>query len=355
MNKKMTFLSLCIVFLCTLVSCNTNKKVKDTIWVGEIQSNIEPSIDSILASYDTLSYVISQSQNKIFEIAIIQYAYHSRLDAVYSGIEKALLESKNHYKFSYKVAMGDAATNATVCKNVVKDNPNLIITLGTGTSITTIKETEDIPIVFSVVTDPVSVGVASSWNKPEGNKTGISDMDPFEQQIGLIKLLKPNVKKVGIVVNYSEPNCEAGMKLVKESLNKYDIPFKEVNATNASEVAIAAKSLAASCDVFFISPSNTVYESLGVLQKVAKSKNIMIVGGDEAAVSEKGSICTYTYNFTQMGHTTAKLAMCILKYNLAPGDIPVTRPTNLYLYFNKTEAERLGIEIPQALSDIVLK
>lgn len=353
MNKKIAFLSLCIVLLCTLVSCNTNKKVKDTILVGEIQSNIKPNIDSILASYDTLSCVKTYDHNRIFEIAIIQYAYHSRLDAVYSGIEETLSKNKDHYKFSYKVAMGDATTNATICKNVVKDNPNLIITLGTGTSITAIKETKEIPIVFSVVTDPVSVGIASSWNKPEGNKTGISDMDPFEQQIGLIKLLKPNVKRVGIVVNYSEPNCEAGMKPVKESLNKYNILFKEVNATNASEVAIAAKSLAASCDVFFISPSNTVYESLGVLQKVADQKNIMIVGGDEVAVSEKGSICTYTYNFTQMGHATAKLAMCILKNNLAPGDIPVTKPTNLYLYFNKTQAEKLGIETPQALSDIL--
>lgn len=353
MNKKITFLSLCIVFLCTLVSCNTNKKIKDTILVGEIKSNTKPNIDSILASYDSLPCVKSFDKNKRFEISIIQYAYHSRLDAVYSGIEKTLMENKELFNFNYKVAMGDATTNATICKNVVKDNPDLIITLGTGTSITTLKETKEIPIVFSVVTDPVSVGIASSWSKPEGNKTGISDMDPFEEQIGLIKLLKPNVKRVGIVVNYSEPNCEAGMILVKESLNKYNIPFKEVNATNASEVAIAAKSLAASCDVFFISPANTVYESLGVLQKIADQKNIMIVGGDEVAVSEKGSICTYTYNFTQMGHSTAKLAMCILKHNLMPGDISVTKPTNLYLYFNKTQAEKLGIELPQTLSDLL--
>lgn len=351
MNKKVTFLGLCIALLCVLASCNTDKKSKDTILTGEIPSNIEPNIDSILALYDTLSCV--NAQNKIFEIAIVQYAYHSRLDAVYSGIEEVLSKNKDHCKFSYKVAMGDAMTNATICKNIVKDNPDLIITLGTGTSITALRETKEIPIVFSVVTDPVSVGIASSWNKPEENKTGISDMDPFEQQIALIKQLKPDVKRVGIVVNYSEPNCEAGMRIVKESLNKYDIPFKEVNATNASEVAIAAKSLAASCDVFFISPANIVYESLDVIQKVANQKNIMIVGGDEVAVAEKGSICTYTYDFTQMGYSTAKLALCILKYNLTPGDIPVTKPTTLHVYFNKTQADKLGIKIPQPLSDII--
>ena len=351
--KLFKHLSLFAITLCILSSCNNSKPNEDDILVGEIQSNIEPNIDSILTSYDSLFHDKGLNQKQIFNIAVIQYAYHSRLDAVYSGIEQSLSKHSDKYKFTYKVAMGDPTTNATISKNVVKDSPNLIVTLGTGTSIAVIKETKTIPVVFSVVTDPVSTGIADSWETPGGNKTGISDMDPFEQQVELIKLLKPNVKNVGIVVNYSEPNCEAGMKIVKQALNKYQIPFKEVNATNASEVAIAAKSLAAYSDVFFISPANTVYESLGAIQKVADEKNIMVIGGDEAAVSEKGALCTYTYNFKQMGINTAKLAMCILQYNLSPGDIPVTKPTNLYLYFNKTKAEKLGITVPQVLLNVI--
>ena len=342
-----------IALLCVVSSCNNAKTNKDIILVGEVQSDIEPNIDSLLISYETLYKGKESNENRTFNIAVIQYAYHSRLDAVYSGIEQFLSNFKDQYKFTYKVAMGDATTNATISKNVVKENPDLIITLGTGTSIAVLKETKTIPVVFSVVTDPVSTGIAESWEKPGGNKTGISDMDPFEQQIALIKLLKPDVKNVGIIVNYSEPNCEAGMKIVKDALNKYQMPFKEVNATNASEVAIAAKSLAASSDVFFISPANTVYESLGVIQKVADEKNIMVIGGDETSVSEKGALCTYTYDFNQMGINTAKLATCILKHNLNPGDIPVTKPTKLYLYFNKTKAEKLGIRIPQVLSEII--
>jgi putative ABC transport system substrate-binding protein len=351
--KSFKYFSLFVIVLCVLGSCNHSKPNKDDILVGEIQSDIKPNIDSILLSYDTLFKDKGLNQNKVFNITVIQYVYHSRLDAVYSGIEQSLSSHNNKYNLNYKVAMGDPTMNATISKNTVKENPDLIITLGTGTSIAVIKETKTIPVVFSVVTDPVATGIADSWEKPGGNKTGISDMDPFEQQIELIKLLKPNVKNVGIIVNYSEPNCEAGMKIVKKALNKYQIPFKEVNATNASEVAIAAKSLAASSDVFFISPANTVYESLGAIQKVADAKNIMVIGGDETAVSEKGALCTYTYNFKQMGTNTAKLAMCLLKYNLNPGDIPVTMPATLYLYFNKTKAEKLSIAIPQMLLDVI--
>jgi putative ABC transport system substrate-binding protein len=285
-------------------------------------------------------------ENAKYEIAVIQYAYHSRLDSVYSGIRQTLSKYDDKVNFTYKVAMGDPVINASLCKSAVANRPDLIITLGTSPSETVIKETKTIPVVFSVVTDPVNSGIADSWEKPGGNRTGISDMDPFLQQVELIKILKPNVKNVGIIVNSSESNCEAGMKIVREALQKKQIKYKEVNAINASEVAIAAKSLAATSDVFFISPANTVYESLGVIRNVADSKGIMIVGGDETAVREKGVLCTYTYNFNQMGVNTAELAMHILEDKLHPGDIPVAKPVELYLFFNKKQAEKLKIEVP---------
>jgi putative ABC transport system substrate-binding protein len=289
-----------------------------------------------------------------YKIAVIQYAYHSRLDSVYSGIREILSKNSDKVEFTYKVAMGDPVINATLCKSVVNDNPDMIITMGTSTSEATIKETKTIPIVFSVVTDPVSSGIADSWEKPNGNKTGISDMDPFEQQVALIKILKPDVKNVGIIINTSETNCEAGMKIVREALQKNQIKFKEVNATNATEVASAAKSLSASSDVFFISPANTVYESLGVIRKAADDKGIIIIGGDETAVKENGALCTYTYNFNQMGVNTAELALRILDNKLDPGNIPVSKPTDLYLFFNKKQVEKLKIQIPDNLTNVIM-
>lgn len=348
--KKLGFILLAVFFIS---SCTNPKSEKDTILIGEIQNNSKPNLDSIFQNFDSIYKVNKVKSKNTFNISIIQIAYHSRLDSVYSGINKTLSGFGDKYHVAYKVAMGDQLMLATISKQEVNKNPDLIITLGTSTTLAVLKQTATIPIVFSVVTDPVYSGIASSIYKPVGNKTGISDMDPFEQQIDLIKMFKPNVKKVGIIVNNSESNCEAGMNIVRDALAKHNIKYQEVNATNSSEVAIAAKSLASSCDVFYISPSNTVYENIGVIQKVADEKGIITIGGDKSSVSDNGVLCTYSYDFNQMGVNTAELVTRVLKYNLEPGVIPVTRPSKLYLYINKTKAEKLGIEIPQELLKII--
>lgn len=348
--KNLGFILLA-VFL--ISSCTNPKSEKDTVLTGEIQNNSKPNLDSIFQNFDSIYKGNEVKSKNTYNISIIQIAYHSRLDSVYSGINKTLGSFGNKYNVVYKVAMGDQLMLATISKQEVNKKPDLIITLGTSTTLAVLKETQTIPVVFSVVTDPVYSGIASSIYKPEGNKTGISDMDPFEQQIDLIKMFKPDVKKVGIIVNNSESNCEAGMKIVRNALAKHNIKYQEVNATNSSEVAIAAKSLASSCDVFYISPSNTVYENIGVIQKVADEKGIITIGGDKSSVSDNGVLCTYSYDFNQMGVNTAELVRRILKYNLEPGVIPVTRPSKLYLYINKTKAEKLGIEIPQELLKII--
>lgn len=282
-------------------------------------------------------------------IGIIQYANQSILDSVYFGINSKFKEYGEKYKLEYQVAHGDPILNSTISKKLVKDSVSLIIALGTPSAQAVINETKTIPVVFTAITDPVGAKLAKTMDKPEGNKTGYTNMQPFNKQIELIRLIKPNVKKVGIIINSSEANCIAGMVYVRQALNNQQIPYEELDASSSSEIAACAQSLSNKCDVFFISPSNTIYENLGALKKVAEQKGIMIIGGDKSAVSKYGSLGTYTYNFVEMGVNTAELAIKILDQKLLPGNIPVARPSNTYLYLNSETAKELGLTLPDTL------
>ena len=298
------------------------------------------------------STTTTTSQDNVYRIGIIQYANQAILDSVYSGILKKFQEYGDKYKINYQVANGDAILNATIVKQMVKDSVDLIIALGTPSAQAVMNETKTIPLVFTAITDPVGAKLAQSMEKPEGNKTGLTNMQPFDKQVELIKMLKPNAKRVGIIINSSEANCVAGMIYVRKALDELGIPYEELNAVTTTEIAACAQALGNRCDVFFISPSNILYENLGALKKEADKKHIMIVGGDGSAVEKYGSIGTYTYDFVEMGVNTTELAINILENNLIPGDIPVGRPKNTYLYLNKDVASTLNITIPDSLINI---
>lgn len=283
------------------------------------------------------------------KIGILQYANQPILDSVYAGIHSKFDDYGDKYRLDYQIAHGDPILNATISKKLVKDSVKLMIALGTPSAQALMNETKTIPIVFSAITDPVGAKLAESMEHPGGNKTGYTNMQPFERQIELIRVIKPETNKVGIIINSSEANCVAGMVYVRKALEKYKLESEEINASTSAEIITAAQSLARKCDVFFISPSNTIYENLGALKKEADKNGVMLVGGDKSAVEKYGSIGTYTYDFTEMGINTAELAIRILDNNLKPGDIPVSWPAHTYLYFNTKTAESLGLIIPDSL------
>ncbi|MCK9436631.1 MAG: ABC transporter substrate-binding protein [Synergistaceae bacterium] len=302
-------------------------------------------------------FLISSCNQKSdqIRIGVIQYANQSILDSVYVGIQKKFNEYNEKYTIKYQVAHGDPILNATISKQLVKDSVNLIIALGTPSAQAVTNDTKTIPIVFSAITDPVGARLAATMNNPGGNKTGITNMQPFDKQIELIRLIKPNVKKVGIIINSSEANCVAGMVYVRKALEAFQIPYEEMNASSSVEIITSAQSLATRCDVFFISPSNTIYENLGALKKEAEKKGIMVLGGDQSAVLKYGSVGTYTYDFVEMGVNTAELAIKILDQKLNPGNIAVSRPANTYLYFNMESAKELGLTVPDSLLNKAVK
>lgn len=302
-------------------------------------------------------FLISSCNQKSdqIRIGVIQYANQSILDSVYVGIQKKFNEYNEKYTIKYQVAHGDPILNATISKQFVKDSVNLIIALGTPSAQAVTNDTKTIPVVFSAITDPVGAKLAATMNNPGGNKTGITNMQPFDKQIELIRLIKPNVKKVGIIINSSEANCVAGMVYVRKALEAFQIPYEEMNASTSVEIITSAQSLATRCDVFFISPSNTIYENLGALKKEAEKKRIMVLGGDQSAVLKYGSVGTYTYDFVEMGVNTAELAIKILDQKLNPGNIAVSRPANTYLYFNMESAKELGLTVPDSLLNKAVK
>ena len=66
--------------------------------------------------------------------------------------------------------------HAEVAREVLRRNPDLIVTIGTASSLALKTETRTVPIVFLAVTDPVGSGLVSSLAKPGSNFTGFTEL-----------------------------------------------------------------------------------------------------------------------------------------------------------------------------------
>ena len=213
--------------------------------------------------------------------------------------------------------------------------------------------TQDIPVVFSAVTDPIEARLVANLENSGNNITGASDALPYEPQIALIQELVPTVKNVGYVFSPGEVNSTVVLKTLKEKLAPLGINVIEAPAQKSSDITQAANSLVGRVDVIYTSTDNNVINAYEALYQVAKTAKIPLISADTSTV-ERGAVAALGVNYTDLGKEAGKIIARILKGE-KPADIPVHISENLDLYISKKHAAEQGIILPQAVIDRATK
>ncbi|TCW42152.1 putative ABC transport system substrate-binding protein [Thermohydrogenium kirishiense] len=295
--------------------------------------------------------ISSGSTEKMITIGITQIVEHPALDSAREGFIKALkdngyVEGKN-VTFIQENAQGDMSTAQTIAKKFVDKNVDLIFSIATPTTQAVKKATSTIPIVFTAVTDPVAAGLVNSLDKPGGNVTGTSDMEPINDQLKLIKDLVPGAKRIGIIYNAGEVNSTVQVKIAKDDAASLGYSIVEATVSNSSEVNQAAQSLVGKVDAIWLPTDNTVASSVAAIIKVANSAKIPVVAAEKGMV-EEGSLATLGISYSDLGYQAGSMAIKILK-GVKPANIKVETAKNLQLIINQKEADAIGLKIPDSI------
>jgi putative ABC transport system substrate-binding protein len=291
---------------------------------------------------------------KVYKIGITQIVEHPSLDAARNGFLAALkdngLVDKDNLQVDVQIAQGDSGNNLSIAQKFAGDKKDLILAISTPSAQAVAQTVKDTPIVFTAITDPVGAKLITDPKKPGGNITGVSDTHPDEvpKLMSFIADEFPNVKTVGIVANEGEQNSLVNVKKAEDALAKRNIKVVKAAVTNSSEVKQAAESLVGKADAFYITKDNTVVASLEALVGVAEKNKMPLFVGDIDSV-KRGGFATYGYEYYDIGYTTGKMAVDILKNGKKPGDIPVGYPEKLDLLLNGKEAEKQGVTITDSM------
>ncbi len=284
---------------------------------------------------------------KVIKVGVSQLVQHPALDAATQGF-KDTLESEfgDGVVVDVKNASGQTDVCTTIVNQFITDNVDLIMANATPALQAAAASTNEIPILGTSITE---YGVALEIDNFNGlvgtNVSGTSDLAPLEEQANLFTELLPDAKTVGILYCASEANSKYQVEVVKAALEAKNITVNEYPFTDTNDVGTFTQSAVNECDAIYIPTDNTAASCTETINNIAFPAGVPIIAGEEGICAGCG-IATLSINYYDLGVTTGKMAIEILKNGKDISTMPIEYFPNPVKKYSKERAEALNINIP---------
>jgi putative ABC transport system substrate-binding protein len=295
----------------------------------------------------------AQAQVKVHRIGFL--ASSSAPTAVHEGFRQGLREvgwiEGQNIVIDYRFADGHERLPALAAE-LVRLNVDIIVALATPATAAAKAATGTIPIVTMGAGDPVGSGFIASLARPGGNVTGLTysgtGLGILAKQLELLMEAAPNVRRVAILSNPTNPNHPRWMKEIKEAGRSLRVPLQllEIRSPNEFDGAFAAVAKERAGAVFVVADSLFIGHRTRLAALLAKNRLPSFAQYKELV--EAGGLMSYGPSLPTLGRRGATYVDKILK-GAKPADLPVEQPTRLDLVINVKTARALGLMIPQQL------
>jgi putative ABC transport system substrate-binding protein len=249
----------------------------------------------------------------------------------------------------YRWANGRTEQFTLLTADLVKLNVAVIVTWGTATALAVKRATASIPIVFTVVGDPVGSGLVASLARPGGNVTGTSTQHPdtVGKRMQYLHELVPAMRSLAMLINTGNPADLAEKVGVQQASEKIGIEFVPIDIRGEGEIAPALAALQGRAQALYVASDALFSDNRELVNRLALEARLPSIGGFRE-MAEAGGLISYGPDYIDLFRRAADQVNQVLR-GTVPSDMPVEQPTKFELIVNLKTAKTLGLTVPPTL------
>ncbi|NLM05954.1 MAG: ABC transporter substrate-binding protein [Tissierellia bacterium] len=280
-------------------------------------------------------------EGKKIKVGIIQFIEHVALDRAREGFVNQLKVDGYEVEEIYKSCQGDMTLTNSIPQSIAKEGVDIIYAIATPAAQGAKNAVQDIPIIFSAVTNAESAELVESNEKPGGNVTGASDYFPSRKQLESFLTVFPDIKTIGALYSTNEANSQFQIEELEANTKDMGLDLKVIGVNNINDVAQALASLTGSIDGFFCITDNLIASAAPIIGKRLEEAGIPSFAAEKGPV-DNGLLMTDGVDYTKLGEEAARMAEEVLN-GKDVGEIPVFFAKDSEKVVNKKVAEALGL------------
>ena len=273
-----------------------------------------------------------------------------RLEALRQGLrELGYVEGRN-IALEPRWAEGKYDRYPALAADLVRSKVDVIVAWSGQATKAAQEATRTIPIVMSLVNDPVGSGLVASLARPGGNVTGTTVMAPdvVGKRLELLKEVVPKVSRVAVLQHPDNPASAPMLREVEARARALGVRLQILGVRNPAEIDSAFAAMTRERAGALLTLSDAIFDNQQrqILELAAKRRLPAIFGNRQYA--EAGGLMAYGPDFLALERRAATYIDKILK-GAKPAELPVEQPTKFELVINLKTAKALGLTIPPSV------
>lgn len=211
--------------------------------------------------------------------------------------------------------------------------------------------TSVIPIVFTIGTDPVKLGLVTSYSRPGGNISGINILASTleTKRLGLLHRLIPHAATIAALADPKFPPGEVEVQNVERAARALGLKIRVLHASTDDEIDAAFATIAKEHISALLLIGDPFYDT-------RRSKLVTLSGQHKVPTMyyfrefvDAGGLASYGVDVRQ-GYRQAGDYVARILNGTKPADLPVIEPTKFEFVINLKTAKAMGVEVPPSLS-----
>jgi putative ABC transport system substrate-binding protein len=208
------------------------------------------------------------------------------------------------------------------------------------------RATNTIPIVFTLVPDPVATKLVASLARPGGNITGLSQLavDLLAKRLELFKETVTPLSRIALLVNPSNPiTSQRAIEQVRIAAERLGITIQPIEAPKPDQIERAFSSIQEGVNGVMIQPDGLFFNERKRIAELALKRKVPTLVFNSTMV-EDGGLMTYAASSLAIFRRSAAYIDKILK-GTKPAELPVELPTRFQFDINLKTAKAIGLAI----------
>jgi putative ABC transport system substrate-binding protein len=293
---------------------------------------------------------VAQEAPRPFRIGVLNAAWaasHPTVEGLKAGLKELGVEDGRDVTFDIRFTEGKLDTMPATAGALVKAGVDLIFTSQEAATQAAKDATKSVPIVFTLVGDPVGAGLVGTLARPGGNVTGISTLQTelVAKRLEVLKTLAPVVRRVWLIYYSGDLGTTPMIRKALEAAQRMKLEVVPTGVLDASELKRVLREVRR--DDAVLTPEGSSPDLAIAIIEQSVALRIPAVFGTALWVGY-GGLMSYGPDYFAQGMQAAALVAKIRR-GARPQDLPVEGAEKIDLAVNLKTADVLGLAVPRKI------